>query len=136
MNDFRSNVRVETGPNCQLRDICVGCPGQEIAEILAEDPGSEASRSISQFFNGAFEAAKKAIGDGKRINHKKIDSDMGDYDPNIQDNQKLGKLNRRHVAIMAKNCAIGQAGGGICAFNHEAARQKRLQKTSIDPKDY
>lgn len=101
--------RIEASCSQESMEICVGCPGQDLADLMSSDPDNEAANDLAEFFCRAFKVAGKALSENRKASHKEIDEQMGEYGSDKQDQQKLlGDLDRSQVATMAKNCAINK----------------------------
>lgn len=115
----------------EMRDICFGCPAQDLVDQISANPDDSSSKQMADFFSKAFELAKEIIDKNPNIPQRQIDEQMGEYGSQAQDGmQKIhGDLNKSQIATMAKSCVIARS-RGRCIIDIAAAREKRLQKTS------
>ena len=114
-----------------LREICFGCPAQDLVDQISSEPEEGGSKHMAEFFNNAFTAAREIIAENPNASQKEIDERMGEYGPQTQDGMQKshGDLDKSQVATMAKNCAIARS-KGRCIIDIAAARENRSKKTS------
>lgn len=113
----------------EMREVCFGCPAQDLVDQLSAESESGASKNLAIFFNSAFNAAKEIIAKNPNARQREIDEKMGEFSPQSQHGmeKRYGDLDKSQVAIMAKNCAIARS-RGRCVIDVAAAREKRLKK--------